>query len=1051
MLDLKPIEEDILAYWREHGIPEKVKNAKSSGKRFYFLDGPPYVTGELHPGQIWVKVVKDIFVRYRRMCGYNVHDRAGFDVHGLPIEHKVEESLKLGSKQDIEKKIGVENFVRYCREYVDSLIPKMERDYIRFGVSLDFANAYKPYNDEFIERAWGIFKEASEKGYLYSGLRPMLYCPKCETVLAQGSLEVEYADERDPSILVAFKIDSKESKPRIRLNGDAYLVIWTTTPWTLPANIAVAANPKVLYVKASIEGKSMIIAKERLDPFVAMLGESAVIEEEFYGSELEGICYIHPLEKEVPKQHGFRMHHRIILTERLVSANEGSGLVHIAPGHGFEDYAVGREHSLPVFSPVDTHSHYTDEAGKYAGLSVPEQANAMVLDDLRASGSLLNSGTLLHSYPHCWRCNTKLIYRATKQWFFSVEKMRKRLISENRKVMWHPEEAAKWQESVLEGSPDWCVSRQRYWATPLPIWICTGCGRQEVIGSKAELKDKCSDIQVFDSLKELHKPYIDSIRLKCECGKDMDRVDDVSDVWFDSGVAFRASLSEDEFKGLFPADFILEGKDQLRGWFSYMLKSSVMLSGKSPFRHVVIDGMLIAEDGREMHKHLGNYISIAELLKLTSADAFRLWCSSHTQWLDLQFKKEEIAEAEKTLSILYNIFNLFDEYASAAGYAEKGLTIRHKPGMAAENAWILSRLNSLIEKVTDAFEGYDVNRVNALFSGFLIEDLSRSYLKLAKKRILEGGRDEAKSSLKTINHVMYRVLLLLAPFIPFSAEHLYIEKYGKGMNESIFMEKWPKADMKMIDKALENDFKTALEAVTALLGSREKSGIKLRWPLQKATIEVNTEDAESTLMRFSGIIAEYANVKGIEIRRVDAFRKEVRPLFAKLGPEFKERSREVGDELRKADADSLLSAIESSGYYTLHTGSGPATIKPEHFTVVERLERENAAQFRHGVAYVDAKMGKELMEEALLREFERRVQLMRKELRLRKPDRIDLAYTASAELSSIIERNKGRIMKALNAKTLKHGEGEGTAKEFEIEEEHVNVYVKAEEGLQGAG
>ncbi len=1052
MLNLNPIEEDILAYWKEKGIPEKVREKNRNGEHFYFLDGPPYVTGELHPGQIWVKSVKDIFIRYRRLNGYNVHDRAGYDVHGLPIEHKVEESLKLGSKQDIEKKVGVENFISYCREYVDSLIPKMERDYIRFGVSLDFANAYKPYNDIYIEKAWGIFKRASENGYLYSGLRPMLYCPKCETVLAQGSLEVEYSDEKDPSIFVAFRVDAERSRTHLKLDAEAYLVVWTTTPWTLPANMAVAANPKELYVRARIRGKSMILAKSRLDEFVAILNESAIVEEEFYGSEMEGLHYVHPLEKEVPMQESFRIHHKIILTKKLVSADEGSGLVHIAPGHGFEDYAVGRENSLPVFCPVDQHASYTMEAGRYAGMKIPEEANRRILEDLKANGSLLDSGIVKHSYPHCWRCNTKLIYRATKQWFFSVEKMRSKLISENGKVVWHPEEAAAWQRDVLEGSPDWCVSRQRYWATPLPIWICEKCGAYEVIGSRAELRERCSDRELLDSLRELHKPYIDGVTLGCACGGIMKRVSDVSDVWFDSGIAFEASLSDDEFSCLFPAAFVLEGKDQLRGWFSYMLKSSVMVHGRSPFRHVVIDGMLIAEDGREMHKHLGNYISIAELLKLTSADAFRLWCSGHTQWLDLQFKREEIAEAEKALSILYNIFNLFSEYTSAIGYIPEDTSPPHLAGSNAEDIWILSRLNSLIKGITGALEGYDVNRANALLGRFLLEDLSRTYLKLAKKRILYSERDTARAAVKTVNHVMYTLLLLLAPFIPFSAEHLYLETYGKYMEEeSIFMKEWPKATEKSIDKELEKGFGLALESVAAILGSRERSGIRLRWPLQKATLEVNSENIQLLLRHFSGIIADYTNVKEIDVRLVGAFRNEVRPLFAKLGPEFKERSGSVAEALRKADAEELLSAVGSSGYYLLHTESGPVQVNAEHFTVIERLEKENAVPFKGGLAYVDTNIDKELREEALIREFGRRVQLLRKELRLRKPDRIRLNYVASQGLRGMIERNKKQIMKNLNAALLESGEGRGTLKEFEIGDEPVRIWAESVPGNKVQG
>ena len=382
MFDFIKNEEEVLSYWNTNNISLKVHTVSSLGKKFYFLDGPPYASGNLHPGQIWVKSIKDIFIRYKRLKGFNVHDRAGYDVHGLPIENKVEKSLAINSKKEIEVKIGIENFVKYCMEYANSLIPNMTRDFTRFGISLDFNSPYLPYKNSYIETAWEILKKANEEGFLYTGTKPMLYCTHCGTVLSQGTVEIEYADEIDTSIFVMFKVNIKDSKPEISITENTYLLIWTTTPWTLPSNIAVAVNPKEIYVKVRIEDTSIILMKSRLDYILSLLNKNAVIESEFFGSELKNIFYINPLEDKIKKQEEFRKFHSVIMSEELVLSNEGSGIVHIAPGHGSEDYTLGKQNNLPIFSSVDLNGKYTQDAGAYSGLSVPIEANIKIIEDL---------------------------------------------------------------------------------------------------------------------------------------------------------------------------------------------------------------------------------------------------------------------------------------------------------------------------------------------------------------------------------------------------------------------------------------------------------------------------------------------------------------------------------------------------------------------------------------------------------------------------------------------------------------------------------------------
>lgn len=1045
MLNLNENEERVLKYWEENKILEKARQKNSGKKPFYFLDGPPYVTGELHPGQIWVKSVKDIFIRYKRMRGYDVHDRTGFDVHGLPVENKIERTLDIKSKKEIESTIGVENFVKECRKYVDSLMPGIINDFKRFGSSLDFKDPYIAYRNDFIETAWALLKEMHGKGLLYTEPKPMLFCPHCETVLAQGSAEVVYSDEKDPSIFVAFKIDQELSNANIEIDDNTYLVVWTTTPWTLPANISVAVNPKERYVKVSSLGKHLILAKTRLDIVMETLGENAVVESEFYGSELRDIHYINPLEQKIPKQREFRKFHKAILEEEMVSSDEGSGIVHIAPGHGTEDYFAGKRNKLPIFSPVTLQAKYNDDAGAYSGLKVPSEANTAIISELKNNGSLLDEGNLKHSYPHCWRCNSKLLFLTTRQWFLNVQKVKKKLISENKKVSWHPAEAQAWFEDVLQSSPDWSIARQRYWGIPIPIWECAKCNHINVVGSLDELASISIDRAAVDALDDLHRPYIDDIKIRCNrCGGQSQRIKDVFDVWFDSGIAFRSSLSDNEFKNLFPAAFVLEGKDQLRGWFSTLLKTSVMVYGKAPYKNVVIDGMLLAEDGREMHKSWGNYVPLKDLLSITSADSYRLWCSNHTQWLDLQFKKDEIKEAEKKITVLYNVFNLFNDYSNAIGY---NIGVLKKPRITLESTpedlWILSRLATTADVVGKSLDCYSVQQANNAIGEFLLNDLSRFYLKIAKKSIIYGSKSMAKKKLNVIKYLLYNLTIMLTPFIPFAAEHLYIENYkrGEGMPESITLLEWPNIPKGFINNDLENQFAIAESAITAILSSREKSEVKLRWPISEATVEVTSAEAENALQRLAVIIEEHTNARHLNVKRLESFSTEIRPEFSKIGPAFREKSAAVAEALKSVNAVELTDAIAKHGTYLLHTSNGIVEVNQEHFVAIEKLTRDNAVKFSHGVAYIDPKLNAELMEEALIREFERRVQLLRKDIGLKKVDKISVHYAASPGLARIIAANDSKIKTAVGAKHMKNEE-HGLSKEFDIEGETARIFVE---------
>ncbi len=1044
MLDFIKNEEDILKYWSENKIMDKVRNNNRGRKPFYFLDGPPFVSGDLHPGQMWVKSMKDLLLRYKRFRGYDVYDRAGYDVHGLPIEKRAEAQLGVKNKQEIESKIGVERFIKACNDYVEAYIGRMDKDYYRFGMSLDFSNPYIPSRMPYMEVAWKYLKKIDEKGLLYQNRRSITYCTSCGTSVSQGSMEVEYRNDNDPSIYIAFKVPGGQKGARIDTGSDLYLLVWTTTPWTMPANMAVAVNPKERYVIAKVGDRRMVMVKSRLDAVTALLNESAIVEKEFYGSELDGLSYLSPLEEFVPKLKEYQKYHRIVLAEDLVSAGEGSGLVHIAPGHGLDDYLVGKRHNMPIFSPVDPQGNYTEEAGIYKGLKVPEEANTKVIADLKSIHALVNSGSITHSYPHCWRCDTKLIFIATDQWFVNIQKVKKRIIRETRKVAWHPEEGEGWEESLMENSPDWAISRQRYWGIPMPIWECGSCKSRKLIGSMGELKSHAVNADYVASLTDIHRPFIDKVVLKCaQCGGEMHRIKDVLDVWFDSSIAFRASLSEEQFEKLFPMDFILEAVEQLRAWFAYQLKMSVMVHGKRPFKNVVMHGMMLGSDGREMHKKIGNYVPLNEMLKSVTADSFRLWCTSHTPQLDLIFNMDKINEANKVVILLYNMANLSREYADAIGYTPGKIKVPREVGtLSHEDAWILSRLNTTVQSVTEHLDAYEIYKAMGEIRSFLVMDFSRFYLKMAKKKILGADRKAAKATIDLINYVMFNSLVMIAPATPFVAERIYLDNFH--FKDSIFLEKWPKAIAKFMNKDIESDFDVAVGAITAILSSREKENVKLRWPLSKAMVDVNSDEALAALQKLAYIVEDYTNIKKLVVARTGKSNMEIRPLFQKIGPQFKENAGAVAESLKSVDASDLLESIAKSASYALHTTKGTFSITQEHFSAVEKAVSSDAVQFKHGTARVDKEISKELRDEALLREFERRVQMARKELGLKKGDKINLAYKALPELAGIIESNMGALKSDISASSVRRTEAFGpeySVKTFDLEEGSVEIGI----------
>ncbi|MBU4436898.1 MAG: isoleucine--tRNA ligase, partial [Candidatus Altiarchaeota archaeon] len=635
-LDLPKLEEKIQKYWNKENIYKELVESRKSGPKFYFCQGPPFTSGHAHIGHAWNHTIKDSIIRYKSMQGFDVFRRAGWDMHGLPTEVKVEEEV-LGSKtkKDIQE-YGIENFIKECKKFSINNMNVMTKQLKRFGVWLDWDDPYQTMDARYMEGVWFCIKKAHEKGLLYKDNRVIHWCPRCETAMSGYEVRDEYRNVTDHSIYVKARVKGR----------DESILIWTTTPWTLPANTAIAAHPEFDYVRVKVGGEVIVLAKER----VHIIKDKHEVIEEFKGKKLDGIEYEPMLD--IPAQKDIK--HRVVMAPDLVTLEDGSGLVHIAPGHGEEDFEVGKEQDLDSLSPVDDSGRFTIDP--YKGEYVRD-ANATIIEDLRESGNLYMDEKITHSYPHCWRCKSPLIMRVTPQWFLAVSKIRDRLLEKNREIEWIPQWIGSGRfENWLQNVKDWCISRQRYWNTPLPIWTCD-CGNMEVIGSIEELCEKSIGKLNPENI-DLHMPSMDAVRLGCVCGLEMTRVPDVMDVWLDSGCASWANLGYphkgEKLKGLFPADFITEGSDQTRGWFYSMLVCSVIAFDDISYKRVLYHGFSLDSEGKKMSKSLGNVVEPLNVAEKYGADVLRFYMLSATvPWEDLRFNMESLAAVDRTLRILW--------------------------------------------------------------------------------------------------------------------------------------------------------------------------------------------------------------------------------------------------------------------------------------------------------------------------------------------------------------------------------------------------------------
>jgi len=833
MYEHKKIEEEILKFWEEKKIYEKAKKKNDGNPTFYFCDGPPYATGQIHPGTGWNKIIKDALCRYWRMAGRNVRAQPGYDTHGLPIEVKVEQELKIKHKHEIEN-YGIEKFVEKCKSFATKYINVMGKQFERLGVWMDWDRPYITYYDDYIDSSWLTLKMAWDKGLMHEGIYVLPYCYRCETTMA--NYELEYDEETDPSIFVKFKLLGRENE---------FLVIWTTTPWTLIANMAVMAHPTFPYVKVKVDDEVWYLAKERLEYVIGLIGKSATILEEIPGRKIAGWEYEHPLQEHIPK----KISRKVVLSDEFVTLEEGSGFVHTAPGHGLEDFIIGKRYEIEAFCPVDSAGRYTKEAGKmFEGKNVRE-ANPEIIELLKKKGSLIYEERIKHRYPHCWRCKTPLIFITTKQWFINISKIKERMLGEIDKVEWHPDFARERFKEFVSNAPDWCISRQRYWGIPLPIWVCERkeCGKIRVIGSRSEIP----------KVRELHRPYIDEITLDCECGGTMRRVPDVLDVWFDSGNAIWAPLDEEEKKKFGDvADLIVEGQDQIRGWFYSLLGSGLVRYDKTPYKRLLMHGFFVDEHGEKMSKSLGNFVPLEEIIEKYGADTFRMWGLSNTIWDELKFSWEEMKTCSSDLNIALNLTVFLERF-----YPKKKIK---EVKLDEEDKWILSRLNNVIKEYRKAFESSEPNRGVKILRTFITEDLSRFYMKIAKDRIAK--EDNSDGALWTIYDVLLNSLIMLTPVSPFISEYLYRRFFSKYEDaESISLMEMVKEKEEEINNIAEKQMEITREVVSAALLARQSAGIKTRWPIRTLYVESKSHETIDATRAFEKVLRTLTNAKEVKV------------------------------------------------------------------------------------------------------------------------------------------------------------------------------------------
>jgi len=1043
--DPTAVEARVSDHWDAVSAYEQTKEHRADGEEFYFLDGPPFTSGAAHMGTTWNKSLKDAHIRYRRMQGYDVTDTPGWDMHGLPIETKVEEEFGFQNKKDIEE-FGVERFIEECKSFAEGNLDAMTEDFQSVGVWMDWENPYRTLDPEFMEAAWWAFGQAHERGLVEQGKRSINQCPRCETAIADT--EVEYHEIESPSIYVEFPLEDREGS----------LVIWTTTPWTIPANTFVAVDPELTYqgVRATAADgtEDVLYLAEPCVEDVLSEGRYQDYEviEELSGEELVGWEYDHPLREEVPDHASFEGSLEVYAADYVEA--DRTGLVHSAPGHGQEDFQRGAELGLDVFCPVGEDGTFTDAGGEYAGTFVRE-ANEDVIADLEDSGLLLAAGTHRHRYGQCWRCETDIVFLATDQWFITATDVKDDLLSNIDDSEWHPQWArdARFRDFVSE-SRDWNVSRQRYWGTPIPIWQCEtpDCEQFTVVATREELAERAHQNIDPDTL-DLHKPAVDPLTMDCEsCGGTAQRVPDVFDVWLDSGVTSWGSLSypseTEKYETLWPADLIIEAHDQTRGWFWSQLGMGTAAVDELPYEEVLMHGHALDEDGRKMSKSVGNVVQPDEAIERHGADPMRLFLLSFTaQGDDMRFSWDEMAEMQRRLNILWNVFRFPLPYMRMDDFEPEATQLDTlREDLEPIDEWVLSRLQTVKGDMDAHWDAFEQDKALEELLEFVVEDVSRYYVQEVRERMwVDADTTSKQTAYATLYRVLREVVTMLAPYAPFVSEEIYQQLTGQTGHDTVHMCDWPAIRDEFHDPTLEDEVETVRQVEEAGSYARQRADRKLRWPVSEVVVDATDETVADAIDAHCELLSERLNARKLTVLEPgDSWGELAYSADADmsvLGPELGEDADTVMGALNEARVDSPdLEALEAA--------VGDATETEVELTdeMVELVAEPPAdaagAGFEDGQVYVDAELDDDIESEGYAREIIRRVQDLRKEmdLEMNEPIRLDVMVFDDRVAKLVAEREE-LITEAVRADEL--GEiDDGLIEEYEIEGVTVRLAIR---------
>ena len=993
--------------WENDGLLEKCVTTRSDKPSFIFYEGPPTANGKPGIHHVIARTLKDSVCRYKTMVGYAVKRKAGWDTHGLPVEIEVEKQLGMNGKQDIEK-YGIKEFNEKCKESVftyESMWREMTK---RMGYLIDLDDPYITLDNDYIQSGWWILKKFFDEGLIYEGHKILPYCPRCGTGLASHEVAQGYKEVKVLTLTAKFKKVGTDNE---------YFLAWTTTPWTLASNVALTVGPDIDYVKAKMTegeeaGNIFYVAKVQADK---VLGEGNYeILEEMKGSDMEYWEYEQLMPfVQVDKKAFF------VTCMDYVTIEDGTGIVHTAPAFGEDDYQCGRKYDLPVPNPVDEEGKYTETP--WAGRFVMEDGLDLEITKYLGEGNkVFSKAKMVHNYPHCWRCGTPLVYYAKPSWYIEMTKLKDQLVANNNTVEWYPDFVGEKRfGNWLEEVKDWAISRDRYWGTPIPVWRCE-CGHLECIGSRKELKEKA--IEEIDENIELHRPYVDDVHLKCsKCGKEMSRIPEVMDCWFDSGAMpfsqqYYPFRNEENFDAeMFPADFICEGIDQTRGWFYSLMAISTFIKGKAPYKHVLVNDLILDKDGKKMSKHVGNTVDPFELFDKYGADATR-WYLLHVSpaWSPTRFDEDGLKEVvSKFFGTLRNVYNFFVLYSNQDDIDPASMDVKERPEL---DRWIISKYNRLIQEVRKEMDQYDHMKTVRKIQYFVTEDLSNWYIRRARRRFYsEGMTEDKKSVYRTTWEVLVGISQLMAPFAPFLSDEIYQNLTGE---ESVHTSYLPEADPNLIDEHTEERMDLIRNLVALGRGAREKSKIKVRQPLSKVLIDGKYQDLIGDLIP---LLKEELNIKEVEFAEdlSEFMDYSLKPNFKVAGPMLGKKIKAFGGALAKEDPSAFVAKL-ADGSVTMELDGESFDITEEMVDVRINAKEGFAVNMENNIfTILDTNLDQDLIDEGLAREIVSKVQQLRKQSGFEMMDRIVISVKADEEVTAAIEKHQGYIMNETLADDIK--------------------------------